>query len=452
MNRTTLLFLIFFICCTLHVISGEQKNGKPEGDLSFQNKLKTINQAISVGDYSTALNLASEGLEAAEMERDQKKKCVLSLHLAELNNKIGRQNQAIENYLKIIDNDYIVSNNKRNLFCQMELGRAYLGLDNYNMALKYFLDAIDFSLEREVNQYDDELYLYVALIYYKLGDNQLFNSYIQSSIKRATEYKNYRVLISAKKMLVMQYLREKRYVEAREFVRDLHRLSIESRNLNNMTTARIALADYYVELNNLDSSLYNYEKALEYSLLAKDYINAANIYTRISHIFYLREEWDLAILNNNEALLIRLNSKSTLIASSYANLGINYMKKGEIDTSEVFLKKSLKEAIKNNNLKYIRQAYVKLIQLYILDNNSKSSISFIQLYENFIDSVNISSSKGVLTMQQKLNTNKTTIEKLNNYLLAEKKHLIVLYSVVFVLIVILVWRLFSKKIVKSFKF
>jgi hypothetical protein len=131
----------------------------------------------------------------------------------------------------------------------------------------------------------------------------------------------------------------------------------------------MTLGDFYWEIGQPDSARQAYQYALDLSSVTHQNLLIGTILTKFAHMHSEKGEWQKTLEYNQMALKAReIAGEQKLMASSWINIGGNYMHLKNFAEAESAILKGLQIAFETGSHKEIDQAYSKLSECYSLFN------------------------------------------------------------------------------------
>ncbi len=142
-------------------------------------------------------------------------------------------------------------------------------------------------------------------------------------------------------------------------------------------------ADSLLTQRKLDNAIVYFKKALPIYEKAKAWERMAKCYDKISDIYYINNDYDLAIKYQTEALDLKLKffgENSLEVADSYEIIGNSFINKLEHNNAMQFQKKTLK--IRENRLgkfnKSVGMSYFNIALIHYRKEEYKKALSYIE--------------------------------------------------------------------------
>lgn len=137
------------------------------------------------------------------------------------------------------------------------------------------------------------------------------------------------------------------------------------------------LGDVFVLQKLYNKALYAYKSSTILLLQSADELEIAVNYTRMAHIYQVRDDNQYNLLYNLKALHIREKlGASKMINNSYLNVGEAYWLIGKKDSARFFLEKALKLAEQNNNIYLLEIIYRELSGFANQDGRFKDAFTY----------------------------------------------------------------------------
>lgn len=265
----------------------------------------------------------------------------------------------------------------------LHVGSCYFYEENFYNALVYYFESND--LFQEVKEFDGCISALSLIV----------NCYLQiDDKKRALEYlqKMEKLLLNASYIIsygrVYYYWAQYYYqtnklneAETASYIA-LYYFSKAYAGSEVARTLKI-LGDIKLNKGDLTRSIYFYQIAIYKSTMLGDFGEVGVLYTRISHVNQLLQNYNEVLEYNIKALRIREKQGTVeLLASSYINIGGTYLKLDKYDSAKYFLEKGIALAKPGNKSFLLEHAYQELYAFHMEMGNQKEAL---QNYIQYID-------------------------------------------------------------------
>lgn len=193
----------------------------------------------------------------------------------------------------------------------------------------------------------------------------------------------------ARRDLARLYFRNDSIAQARRILS--RQVSDNSKLGKSIETIRdyMLLGDFYWEIGQPDSSRGAYQHALDLSSVTHQNQLIGTILTKFAHIHSEKGEWQKTLEYNLMALKAReIAGELKLMASSWINIGGNYMHLNDYTEAERAILKGLQLAFETGSHHEINQAYSKLSECYTLFNQVDKLFRNNKRQARFNDSLN----------------------------------------------------------------
>ncbi len=338
-------------------------------------------------------------------------------------------------------------NNKEGIAsCYGNIGYAYSELNNYPLAIEYYLKALKLSKEiskpdmiatqynnmgeiyRIIGRYDEAINLYKKCIkIYDVKKDTLSLAYIYNNL--ATVYKKQGKYNSAltyynKALSIMQIKNDNRSIATilsnigvvyQEW--DRHKLSLDffkkalkydekSNNIIGKAIRYNNIASSFEKLNMLDSALRYYD--ISYNIFSKYNLHnyAATIKTNKANLYIQNNNYSKAIklLEESADIFKEIKNNSNLI-KTYYKLAYTYYKQKKYSQVKTYLDKCISQAKEINNLSTLSDAYKLYADMYALQNNYANAYKYLLQFIDIKDSIfSNDNMKQINSFQVKYNT------------------------------------------------
>jgi PAS domain S-box-containing protein len=137
------------------------------------------------------------------------------------------------------------------------------------------------------------------------------------------------------------------------------------------------LGDAFVQKKLYDKAFFAYRTANSFFSQVPNDFEVSAIYTRIAHIYQLLNENQNNLEYNLMAMHVREKiGQSTVISSSYLNVGEAYWLLGRKDSGSIYMKKALKLAKQNNNTYLLEIIYSQLSDFAKQEKKFKDALQY----------------------------------------------------------------------------
>jgi len=180
------------------------------------------------------------------------------------------------------------------------------------------------------------------------------------------------------------------YYEQEEFNNALRSFKeIIQRNKNLELTAIANIANVYGAVENIDSAIYFYRKALQHPQTEENPAFKANLYSNLSLMYEKSENAELAVSCAEKSLaLINTHGIEFVRPTAYANTSMAYLKAGDLTKAEFYGRESLKLSELQGNLFLQKSAWGTLADVYAAKNDFQNALQAHIRYSALKDSLN----------------------------------------------------------------
>jgi len=252
----------------------------------------------------------------------------------------------------------------------IQLGRIYKGLNNYNKALEFYDEALKYSLtlEDSLNSLNNKANIHREQLKYDLA------------IKELTEVYNKRKLLPNELKLAraldnLGYVQSKiNLPEGLQNMLDALEMRIKLNNTKGIYTSYLHLANYYLNINNIEEAT-NYAKKC--SELAKTINSASYLEEALSLLVLLKDD---PIITEYKELTDSISKAKQLKQNKFASM--KYARDKEIKKTEAV--KIQREKEKRLKLIYLSLAiatFLLFVASYFVFNARKKKIKIEQNYK-----------------------------------------------------------------------
>lgn len=372
-------------------------------------------------DLEKAIEYAKQAVDESNKANDNKLSISSLKILGNIQNKLGRFNDAISCFYKGIN--FARAINDKNLVAEFNfsIGLSYYKSSDYHKALGYYLESfklIEKTNNKEllslvlnnlgiiyskINQYDNALKYYLKSLNYKedLDDKVGIARTLVNIGVIYQENKNYEKAIET-------------YTQSLNLSRSIGLKMLESINLNN-------IGNIYQEQNNPKHALEYHQKALKIRKELNDQKGIANSYNNIGNSLDYLSQYAQAYETYQKALTYMNKAEDQQgLATTYLNLGNISVKLGDLQKAKDYLQKCITIVEANDMTDVKGQIYYSFSIMYSSMKNFKKSDEYFRKYRSFTDSLyNSDLNSNIAEMQVRFETEKK--EKENQYLKLENE-------------------------------
>lgn len=180
------------------------------------------------------------------------------------------------------------------------------------------------------------------------------------------------------------------YYEQEEYdmaLRSFKEIIANNKDLELTATANIA--NVYGAMENVDSAIYFYQKALEFQQVEKNPTYKANLYSNLSLMYEKAGNAELAVTTAEKSLsLINTHGIEFVRPTAYANASMAYLKAGDLIKAEYYARESLKLSELQGNLFLQKSAWGTLADVFAAKNDYQNALQAHIRYSALKDSLN----------------------------------------------------------------
>ncbi len=272
------------------------------------------------------------------------------------------------------------------LSCYNYTGIIYRNKGDNVRALEYYKTALKLSQEQNKEVLTGVVSHNIARIYINQGNypRALENLFVALKIKERQGNKK-RLANSLGEIGNIYYLQNDRkalayYFKALELEEDI-------KNYPGVTIQLNAIALYYKNINNNDSSIYFYLKSLEVNKKVNYKVELASAYCNVGEI-YTRQNKKEALDHLLQGLKIyeEINNKEGQ-SVSYMNLGLLFMKQKDYNKALSYFNSEMDFALRSGVLKEVKSAHQNLSQIHELLHDPSKALTHFRQYITIRDSI-----------------------------------------------------------------
>jgi tetratricopeptide (TPR) repeat protein/serine phosphatase RsbU (regulator of sigma subunit) len=328
------------------------------------------------------------------------------------------------------------------------LGRHYRSINNYELSLKYFTDALENAKTAGYKKGEAAALNNLAIVNERRGayDTALIN--INDALKIREELNDKRGIASCYHSMGVIYVKQGNYEKAMVFYLRALKLLEELGEKKAVATSYNNIANIFFKQSNYEKALANYNNALKIQLELDDkeglslvYGNLGSIYHKLGKydealnadfkclkiceelgdnegigfcynsigcVYEIRKEYSKALMYQFKSLeIIEKTGNKELIAVTSLSIGNLYKAQEKWDSSLVYISKA-KEIFKSiGNRGGLKDAYKSMAELYQGLGEFKTALEYHKLYSALKDTLlNESSGKQITEMNTKYESEK----------------------------------------------
>lgn len=281
--------------------------------------------------------------------------------------------KSLTHYIKTRDNDTIAD-------LYVKIGNSLYGMENFDMALGYYMNASSYIDKNIHNDTIIKIYFNLAICYIDLERINLGKEYIEKCItfmknNKCSKKETYLPGIDMLKGIILMELKDND-ISFKNFEEAFNKYKNEN-DLLGMGRAKNNAAICLWELGEFDKAIQYFEEAIVYKNQIGDR-NVFETYLYIAKLYKETSQYDkaLEIINIAEEKMINDDSQKGIIEVFKAKFELLCVLE-EYDRAEVFAFLALDTIQKSGNLKMESSLYVKLSEMYKKMGDEESSIDYI---------------------------------------------------------------------------
>ena len=409
---------------------------------------------IYKGDFRKAQNYFTEELSLNRQIGDYSGIATNYSDIGYTYDELSEPNLALEYYFKALSIDKELGNKAKIVIRYNNIGNVYKAIGRKDDAILYFKKCIKLNSELKDTTELASSYLNLAAVYKDLGKFSNAMEHYTKSLNILTKSNDYRSIATNLSNIGALYQEWEKYNLAIEYYNEALEYDKKSGNVIGYAIRYNNLATTYTQMFESDSAIAYYNKSLEifkkYQL--KKY--AATTESNIGNLMLGSKKYNeaLNIFNNSLKTFKELNDFNN-IASTYFKIGKTYNLMKNYKNAELYINKSISVANKIGDLSQIVSNYDLLSEIY--EKQGKHKIAYTTLKQHIEIKDSLFSEENMKQMNE-YEIKYNTVKKENKIKLLQKEskisaleskkqkaelktQKIIIYSAVFVLLIIIVF-------------
>lgn len=409
-NDLAKLYLDVDVSVTLELIA--KNNTSPEIK-QFPEKyaraiyLKGLALTIS-RDYDQAQTSFKESINIAKTLKDKNLLAQNYVGSATAYTKKGEYEKAEKLYesgIKILKED---SNNKALPDAYFRFGMHKFFVGDYKTSLKLYEQSLNIYKNSEDKKGMSDVLYWIGVLYDSSNDDEKAMTYYFDSRVIKEEIQDIRGLSHSNLSLGTLHWKADNYKQAMyyynqslEGYRNLGDKSSEARVYNNMGLV-------YEDRKKLDSALIYHRKSLKIHSDINSVIGLIRSYSNMGEAYLLKKDYDKSISNFLKAKSYSIASeKQTSLAYINDKLAEVYLNTNKLDSASIYLNKSLKHSLKNDEYSSLESIYFNFSKLEKRRGDFEKALKYHELHKEVADSlIQTEKNKELAEIQAKYDTEK----------------------------------------------
>ncbi len=450
---------VYFIIALLTIGSYTSVCGKENEKILSDNKLSLSQNSndelllyvdnLRRRSADSALMVAKYVFERAKSNNnltDQIESLILISELKIFTGHIEEAYKMMDEFSLLAENS---NDNKLKAISSAGLARiAYIERE-YKSCLQHYFTALSYAEKTDDSNYVGKLQLAISKIYFALNDFENTKYYLQKSMNSAyakDDVHMFRLHQFYGDLYFAQNKPDSAFSALDKSWQFANKLSNPEHELGSLMEY---FAKYYIRLNELEKAIEACNNGLYYYQISGSNERIATLYTYLSHIFSIRNNYQQALVYNKKALEVRQKvGINYLVISSLNNIGHDYMELGYADSAMVYFNQALTIEKNNKSDFYVSVIYKNIYTLYLRNQNFETALDYYRLYRDFEDSVTFSkNNKSIAEMRVKfeLEKEKNTRKSLELSKSKDVQLVLISFSILLVIFLFFLFYRFREK-------
>jgi len=373
---------------------------KPIADSTRIKILQNLASYYNDNEPENSLIYYKIALKLAQKKNDSSNVAFCLLSISNLYHTLGKFDSAKFGYIKALE-IFIKKEDKLNILkCYNGIGIIYRENNNYNVSLKYYKRGLEIANEINNKTYIPALLNNIGLLYqYKRQRNEAINYYKQAVFFELMQNQLEWAIITIQnigavyldKNTYKSFSDKKNLFKALEYNLIALKLSYKTNSKSNIALCLANIGDIYYLLNDFDLALKYYNSSLKIRKKIKNKEDLAFSYYTIALIFDKNNNYDSALSYYNLSLNLYAETDDNKgISLNLLKIGSILMAQKNIKKAIPILIKSLKSAKNIQDIDRIIQIYPELSKAYKEQNNTKLAYYYSLKEAELTDSLAIS--------------------------------------------------------------
>ncbi len=358
----------------------------------FGDAILYISPSSNSESFDKAISFIQQGIDYAKSNNNYNYITLGYTRMAEVLIKRGQDDAALAKAVLAIDMLERITSDSVKVIYFISLGDIYLQRSDAVSACRNYNNAFDIAIKINSVPLQSRIHHSLSEMYKQLHNDDLAKEELNKSFSLNKKYGN-------KEGLIRDYYDLARLTDEKYFIQQAISLADSTKNFRDLLSAkRLMLVYYYVKEKDKNKSLHYLENEPD---LKSIYFNngAENYYQAVGNIYYYSNIPDSALyfykLAENE-ILTKRDIKSSMVI--YTQIAASFEKTGETDSAINYYHKALKMSFQRNDAEYIASISDSLSNLYKDKNDFKNAFIFLQQNLHYTDSLNKLSATSDITL------------------------------------------------------
>jgi len=387
-----LSYLLYFSVLTgisqTHTIDSLKVVALTSSDSCKSRILLSIAKEFRYINYDSVVFYGNKSIDHALFLEDKNLIIESLIELAYINISIGNRERSLILYNQAkqmcieVGNQYLLAK------IYLDLERYYRNISDFASGISSLDTALSIINNNNISQLKPIVYKQYGNIYILIQDYSIAKYYTGLAIsfsQKETTKTNYinSIIILGKIFFYNNELDSSLYYFNKALI-----LAKNTNNKNMLQKAYRKISEYYIQKKEYNKSNLYIDSSIIYcnELLLPNELAALKTFK--AHIFSLKGDYQNSLTYNFQALELRNKvGHKVSICASLLNIGGNYTQLGDYKNAHSYLSQGLKIAKDQNIFSYLVYGYNKLSVLNILEGNYKNALYFTNLKISYNDSI-----------------------------------------------------------------